>query len=135
MQWLNDTAEKDCFACGHEYAFIGPVDPAVCPACGGRAVSLVGAVDVQEPTGGPPDGNLAEVVVEDATDRVITYYLSCDPSAGVAKLSVVRFDGVRVTRQAAGWAAVPLPAALQRAVSDALGLTVERATAQGATGR
>lgn len=95
-----------CFACGNSYDYIGESPhPGVCPACGMRAVSFAGEVEVVEHKSDGPAGKdgMIQVRAQDETDRSIRYLLVQDSIAGVAKLYLVGINGTRITPTNSVW--------------------------------
>lgn len=117
-----------CFACGHRYQYLGTgVHPGVCPSCGLRAVSFAGSVEVTAVNAGDALGQegMAEVSLEDATDRVVTFYVTLDEDEQVASLYVARIEDTRLTPQSPHWSSALVPDALRTFIASADGFEME----------
>lgn len=137
MPWPRDAVlraktDVDCFACGRSYAYLGSdPHPGVCSSCGQRGVSFAGrptitATQVHDDVGSA--GGVAEVVLADATDRDLRYYLTINDDDGgaepagerVARLTTVRLEETRLTPASEHWSTALLPAGLRERLATAL---------------
>lgn len=109
-----------CFDCSIDYDFVGDrTHPGVCPACGGRAVSLAGDVEVsgvfeRELVGGRL--TTIDVVVSDETARPITY--SASAFDGYAYVEVAVLGSARLKAGTSAWLSEIVPSEVVDALED-----------------
>lgn len=121
-----------CYECAHTYGFLGAEPhPGICPACGSRAVSFSGQVelvDSDDVDGDERDEvadlglvNVVHVWGRDATDRPLSWHIDLIGTCQQPTLRHVRIGDRRVLPRAECWSDDLVPDVVRDAVREETG--------------